>query len=232
MLKRWTFIFVSLIVLMMSWETSLEASGIIPDDSIRIRILANSDSVTDQWIKRKVRDAIIEETNQWVGQLNAQEIASARYLIMSHIPELQQVAENTLQQYGFHYGAQVELASVPFPAKQFGNHIYPENQYEALRITLGQGEGANWWCVLFPPLCFIDGTVVAESVAADSYPQENVDKVKNQIDEPAKSKKSAKDSKNTAKESKKTAKESKKSDQSEPKVKPAFFIVELWKSWF
>ncbi len=202
---------------MMSWESSLEAKGIIPDDSIRIRILANSDSVSDQWIKRKVRDAIITETKLWTQQLELEEISSARQMIESQLPVIHRVVEQTLEQYGFYYSAEVELGQVDFPTKTFGKHVYPENQYEALRITLGKGEGENWWCVLFPPLCFIDGTTVS-----DHYPQIPVDKnVDNKIEYQKNKKEDHKNSTNSV-----------KSTDSKPKVKPALFIVELWNSWF
>lgn len=219
-MKKLTLIIISLVIVMMSWENSLEAKGIIPDDSIRIRILANSDSVADQWIKRKVRDAIIAETRTWTSQLVVEEIDSARRIIENQLPQILNAAEQTLEQYGFNYGVKVELGEVDFPTKAYGSHIYPENQYEALRITLGNGEGENWWCVLFPPLCFIDGTTVK-----DNNPQKPVD---NNVDKTRTQTKNQK----TENMDQKTAAEPSKSTDAKPKAKPALFIVDLWNSLF
>lgn len=220
MKKKWSLLILSLVLLIMSWENSLEAKGLIPGDSIRIRILANSDSIADQWIKKQVRDAIIAESKTWVEQLTAEEINSARHIIEDQLPEFQRITEQTLEKFGFTYGAQVELGYVDFPSKLYGNKVYPENQYEAVRITLGAGAGENWWCVLFPPLCFIDGMTVNET-----YPQAAVNKNANKTEV------KDKDQNNTNEISKKTADQG-KTKQNEAKVKPAFFLVELWNSWF
>jgi len=149
-------------VLLMSWDFSSEdltvsAKGsVIPDQAIRLRIIANSDSPEDQWIKRKVRDVISAEVAPWVGTI--EDIDQARAIIGDHLPELEQLVKQTLVEYGFSYDKApvVELGIVPFPTKLYGQIVYPAGDYEALRITLGNAEGQNWWCVLFPPLCFVD----------------------------------------------------------------------------
>lgn len=147
-----------LLVLMMSWEMQRVqvalASTDIPQDSIRLRILANSDGVADQAVKRKVRDAVVAQMNEWAKQpLN---IYEARLVIQANMPKLEQITTDVLKANGFTYAYKVELAKVPFPTKLYGDKLYPAGEYEALRITLGEGKGANWWCVLFPPLCFVD----------------------------------------------------------------------------
>ncbi|WP_131923571.1 stage II sporulation protein R [Hazenella coriacea] len=126
----------------------------IPDQAIRLRILAHSDDVKDQYLKRKVRDEMIKEIETWAHRpANIQE---ARKLIKQHLPTFQQIAEETIKQQGFSYPVQVDFGSVPFPTKLYGDQVYPAGNYEALRITIGDGKGDNWWCVLFPPLCFVD----------------------------------------------------------------------------
>lgn len=147
-----------LLVAMMSWEMQRVqvalASAEIPQDAIRLRILANSDEVADQAVKRKVRDAIVAQMNEWAQQpLN---IYEARLVIQANLPKLEQITADVLKANGFTYSYNVELAKVPFPTKLYGDKLYPAGEYEALRITLGEGNGANWWCVLFPPLCFVD----------------------------------------------------------------------------
>lgn len=133
--------------------TSAEA-GPIPEQAIRLRIIANSDSVVDQAVKHKVRDAILAEVERWEQQ--PVKLEEARDIMKEHLPVFQQLAEKTLQEHGMDYKVKVDFGKVSFPTKLYGDYLYPAGKYEALRITLGKGEGENWWCVLFPPLCFVD----------------------------------------------------------------------------
>lgn len=145
-------------LLLMSWESQRAdaaiAGGSIPSESIRLRILANSDSAMDQLVKREVRDAVVAQMNTWVT--GPQTIEEARLTIRSHMNDIEAIVGKTLNERGFHYGYKAELGIVPFPTKIYGTEVYPAGNYEALRITLGAGAGQNWWCVLFPPLCFVD----------------------------------------------------------------------------
>lgn len=154
-------IFCSLMILLMSWEgqksDAAAIGGSIPEESIRLRILANSDRPGDQVIKRQVRDAIVEQMNGWVQQLeNPLSLTEARQVIESNLALVEDTVKRTLENSGKNYTYQVELGVVPFPTKMYGGAVYPAGDYEALRVTLGKGEGKNWWCVLFPPLCFVD----------------------------------------------------------------------------
>jgi len=171
--KRYAYLGFALLMLLVSWESSranamlftgaakdASASGVIPADSIRLRILANSDSAADQWIKREVRDAIIERMNGWVSELDTLE--KARAVVRDHLPELEATVGETLQANGFDYAYTVELGTVPFPTKMYGNQVYPAGDYEALRVSIGAAAGQNWWCVLFPPLCFVDSEMVVK----------------------------------------------------------------------
>ncbi|UVI29962.1 stage II sporulation protein R [Paenibacillus spongiae] len=155
-------------ILLMSWEGQRAdasiAGGEIPAESIRLRILANSDSPADQAVKRYVRDAVIAEMGSWVS--GPQSIEQARATIRSRMGEIEQVVTDELRARGFTYSFKAELGIVPFPTKMYGNTVYPAGNYEALRITLGSGQGQNWWCVLFPPLCFVDAVSGEASVAA------------------------------------------------------------------
>lgn len=135
----------------------VEAEGpvVIPDEAIRLRILANSDSPSDQELKRKVRDAVNAEITTWVEDLTS--IEAARTLIASRVAEVEEIANKVVVDGGIKQTVQVEYdQNVSFPTKIYGNFIYPAGQYEAILITIGNGAGANWWCVLFPPLCFLD----------------------------------------------------------------------------
>lgn len=140
------------------------AEGIIPEEAIRFRVIAHSDSIADQWIKHRVRDAVLDRVQETLERTET--IEEARAVLLGQLPDIERETQELLAEHGFAYGAQVTLAQVPFPTKQYGNVVYPAGQYEALRIVLGEGRGANWWCVLFPPLCFIDMSG-GEAVQAD-----------------------------------------------------------------
>ncbi|MGG3520602.1 stage II sporulation protein R [Bacillus pseudomycoides] len=135
----------------------VDAKGktVIPKEAVRLRILANSDSKEDQALKRKVRDEVKMQIDGWVADLKSFE--DARRVIQSHIPEIEKTVANTLKREGSKESFQVTFSkNIKFPTKVYGNFIYPAGEYEAVLISIGKGEGANWWCVLFPPMCFLD----------------------------------------------------------------------------
>ncbi|MDR9853422.1 stage II sporulation protein R [Paenibacillus sp. VCA1] len=161
LVKNTAIIFCIMLMLAMTWEAqktdAAVAGGPIPQESIRLRILANSDNPDDQLVKRQIRDAVVEQMDAWVQELdNPQSLEEARKTIREHLPEINELVGRELGKKGIDYEYSVELGVVPFPTKLYGGTVYPAGNYEALRITLGAGKGQNWWCVLFPPLCFID----------------------------------------------------------------------------
>ncbi|WP_226527944.1 stage II sporulation protein R [Metabacillus niabensis] len=128
---------------------------VIPDEAIRLRILANSDSDEDQALKRKVRDEVNKEITTWVEKLTS--VEAAEELIQSRLPEIEAIVEDVLEQENMQQSYSVEFDhNVNFPTKLYGSYIYPAGEYNAILISLGEARGANWWCVLFPPLCFLD----------------------------------------------------------------------------
>jgi stage II sporulation protein R len=127
---------------------------VIPDEAIRLRILANSDDEQDQELKRKIRDRVNEEITVWVEGLTSME--NAREVITGNMDEIEQIVEEVMVEEGMVQNYDVDFGRVDFPTKMYGKFIYPAGDYEAILITLGKGTGANWWCVLFPPLCFLD----------------------------------------------------------------------------
>ncbi|MDO3680971.1 stage II sporulation protein R [Paenibacillus ehimensis] len=174
--KRYAYLAFALMVMLACWETNrsnamlvtaereMKAGSSIPKEAIRLRILANSDAPADQWVKREVRDAVIERMKSWATE--SQGIEAARQTLRDHLPELDKLVGETLRKNGFDYTYRVELGMVPFPAKVYNNEVYPAGEYEALRIAIGAAEGQNWWCVLFPPLCFADTGVVKKNSTA------------------------------------------------------------------
>lgn len=145
-----------------------EGDDTIPNQAIRIRIIANSDSEHDQAIKRGVRDDVSALIESW-GEMPGT-IEEARALIRSRLADVEAAANKSLKNAKAGYGEKTELAVVDFPAKTFEGKTYPAGQYEALRITLGKGGGANWWCVLFPPLCLAASVKADEPAASDDKP--------------------------------------------------------------
>lgn len=135
-------------------EVAAKEAVVIPNQAIRLRILANSDLQSDQDIKRQVRDAVNAKISIWVKDLTS--IKGARSVIKSKLPDIQKTAEAVVKQQGSHQAVKVKFGEVQFPTKLYGEFLYPAGNYEAILITLGEGKGANWWCVLYPPLCFLD----------------------------------------------------------------------------
>ncbi|HZG14999.1 MAG TPA: stage II sporulation protein R [Candidatus Bathyarchaeia archaeon] len=175
-MKRSLLMVFALTVALMSWEgqkaeANLVDQGPIPQQSIRLRIIANSDSIQDQWLKREVRDEIVKQMNTWVTSIEQYEDAVG--LVEKRLPEMEALVEKTIRDRGFTYTAQVDFGQVPFPTKQYGSYIYPAGDYQALRVRIGEAKGQNWWCVLFPPLCFIDmsnGDAVQASTRKEVLP--------------------------------------------------------------
>ncbi|PEF11434.1 stage II sporulation protein R [Bacillus thuringiensis] len=167
-------------------KADAKGPSVIPKEAVRLRILANSDSDKDQELKRKVRDEVKAQIDGWVADLTSFE--EARKVIQSHIPEIEKTVENTLKREGSKESFQVKFSkNVKFPTKVYGNFIYPAGEYEAVLITIGEGEGANWWCVLFPPMCFLDfssGTAVRKEehvVKAESPEEEQVKQLDEEV---------------------------------------------------
>lgn len=126
---------------------------VIPSEAIRLRILANSNTSQDQDIKREVKDAINIKITSLVENLQSKE--EAREVISQSMEELEAIAKEIVSKYNNHQ-VTIELKKANFPTKLYGAFLYPAGEYEAVLITIGKGEGENWWCVLFPPLCFVD----------------------------------------------------------------------------
>jgi stage II sporulation protein R len=152
---------------------------IIPGQAIRLRILANSDLDSDQALKRDVRDAVNAKISVWVKDLTS--FSKAQKVIKSKIPEIQATAEAVVKKEHSTQSVKVQFSkNVQFPTKLYGQFLYPAGKYQAVLITLGAGKGANWWCVLFPPLCFLDfSNGIAVSQGFDGQQQEPASGKKN-----------------------------------------------------
>lgn len=159
------------------------ASGRVPEEYsgiVRFHVIANSNSDYDQEMKLAVRDRVLEEMNKKLiaetvssyDESGAKKSGSAgnsaatakldidevRDLITENLDEIERIAEEVIKEYGSDYDAHAELGVRFIPKKTYGEVTFPAGNYEALNITIGEGAGENWWCVLFPPLCLIDPT--------------------------------------------------------------------------
>lgn len=130
---------------------------------IRLHVLANSDSPEDQQLKLKVRDAILAYLSPQLEQAGSSD--SARSIILNNKDKLVEIAQQVIKENGADYSAQLEMGMFDFPIKSYGDLILPAGKYEAVRILIGAAQGKNWWCVLFPPLCFIDITNAAAATS-------------------------------------------------------------------
>lgn len=133
----------------------------VKDDVVRLHILANSDSEADQEVKLKVRDALLK-TNAAILEKGVTTKNAQRYFEESK-DVLLNTAEKTLKENGFDYSVKIALGTEYYKTRGYGDLTFPAGQYTSLKVILGEGEGKNWWCVMFPPLC----VPAAEGVQTD-----------------------------------------------------------------
>ena len=129
----------------------------IANKIIRFHVIANSDSKEDQELKEKVRDEILKFISPKLKESKSKE--QSRKLLEQYDGEIKNIALNKIREEGYSYNVSSTFENTMFPVKQYGDLVFPEGEYEAYRIIIGSGEGKNWWCVMFPPLCFVDVTV-------------------------------------------------------------------------
>jgi stage II sporulation protein R len=126
----------------------------VPDKIIRLHVVANSDSPEDQQLKLQVRDKVIGRMSGRFEGLK--DIAEVKGVIEGSLGEIETIARETIEENGKLYNVNAAFARTDFPTKTYGNLTLPAGTYQALNIVIGEGKGKNWWCVMFPPLCFID----------------------------------------------------------------------------
>lgn len=124
------------------------------DKLIRFHVIANSDSDKDQKLKLKVRDEVISYLQPKLENSNS--IEESEKIIKNEYKTLENISKKVISKNGYNYTVKVGLEYSNFPARQYSSVVLPAGKYKALRIIIGEGKGKNWWCVMFPPLCFID----------------------------------------------------------------------------
>lgn len=145
-----------LLILGVQYQQRLQLQQSIAEKVLRFHVLANSDAEYDQELKLKVRDAVGVRMAQILE--NAESRAECEQIVAEQMDEILQVAESVIAEEGYTYKVEASLCEVNFPVKTYGDYTFPAGNYEALRVVIGEGEGRNWWCVMYPNMCFA-GTV-------------------------------------------------------------------------
>ena len=160
-------------LLMLLFLSNIQCTREIDTNSlIRIHVLASSNSDTDQQLKLKVKDDVIRYLQPALKQSDS--LTESRRIILSSLPQIEQTALQTLQQNGCEDTITLQYGHFDFPVKYYGSFSLPAGNYEALRILIGEGKGRNWWCVLFPPLCFTDSNVSSSGKYTDQTPDTHI----------------------------------------------------------
>ena len=150
-------IIVSVLFLLLSAYSYVNAvSNNLADNVFRLHVIANSDSTQDQELKYKVRDRLIEYMNTLTNDMNSKE--EVIEIAKAHLEDFKEIAQNVVKENGYNYDVNVEIGNFSFPTKTYGDISFPAGFYDALKVEIGKAEGQNWWCVMFPPLCFVDVT--------------------------------------------------------------------------
>ena len=139
-------------------------SNDLSNSVFRLHVIANSDSKEDQELKYKVRDSLIEYMRSLTSNINTKD--EIIQIAKSHKEDFEAIAKDVIKSNGYEYSVNVEIGNFAFPTKTYGDISFPSGFYDALKVKIGNAEGQNWWCVMFPPLCFVDinsGIVPEES---------------------------------------------------------------------
>lgn len=147
-------------------------SSDLANSVFRLHVIANSDTKEDQDLKYLVRDNVLSYMNEICKDAKSKQ--EAIDIATKHQDEFKEIALNTIYENGFDYDVSIEIGNFSFPTKTYGDITLPSGYYDALRIKIGKASGQNWWCVMFPPLCFVD-------VSSGIVPDESKEVMKNDL---------------------------------------------------
>lgn len=176
MLSLSCFLFAFLLTMIWVRQRDENLAARLAPELLRFHVLANSNSDADQQLKLEVKSLLIETINRELTEDDDKEDTCA--YIRNNSEDLEEIAETYIKKAGYDYPAKVELTSCYFPTKTYGDVVLPCGNYDAARVTIGDGRGRNWWCVLYPQLCFTDATqgIVSEAsknLLKDALPSED-----------------------------------------------------------
>lgn len=163
---------IGLAVFLTSGALALRTQDELADKVVRLHVLANSDSEEDQALKLRVRDAVLEQATAILEQSADRREAESR--LRGQLLELERIAAKEIAAEGYDYSVTVNLENTDFPTKEYDGFTLPAGEYLALRVIIGEGQGRNWWCVVFPPLCTAASADVPASALAAGFSEEEV----------------------------------------------------------
>lgn len=166
-------IIVSLVIVKEEVKTDIDACRIqesIAQNIIRFHVRANSDSDSDQQLKLKVKNEVTALLQPMLT--NSDSVEQSRNIIAQHMQDIKDTALDTIHNEGYSYDVNVYFEKSYFPMKSYADVTFPPGEYEAFRIDIGDADGRNWWCVLYPPLCFVDAVY-------GELPKESKEQLKN-----------------------------------------------------
>ena len=151
----------------------IKSAAAFDGEILRFHVIANSNSPEDQALKLKVRDHVLDvfKTLEFDNAKDAERVAIA------HSSLLREAALDVVDFYGKNYNVTVTCGIFPFPQKSYGNITLPKGNYNAVRVVIGEGKGENWWCVMYPPLCFIDEAAEFDKSSLSSLSEDTVKKI-------------------------------------------------------
>ncbi len=149
-------------------------SSDIANSVFRLHVIANSDSKEDQDLKYIVRDNLLEYMNSICKNCTSKQDAIS--IVENNKDSFEQIATNTIKEQGYSYPVKINIGNFEFPTKNYGDISLPAGFYDALRVEIGEAKGQNWWCVMFPPLCFVD-------VTSGVVPEESKDLMEDNLSE-------------------------------------------------
>jgi stage II sporulation protein R len=142
---------------------------------LRFHVLANSNTKEDQELKLKVRNKVLHEWKT-LGK-SAENAKDAENIAIKELSLLREATLDVIDEEGYDYDVSVSCGVYPFPQKSYGNVTLPEGNYNAIRVVIGEGKGDNWWCVMYPPLCFVKETAVFEDDALSGLSSKTISKI-------------------------------------------------------
>ena len=160
-------ILLSLFILISAISYVDAVSNNIADSVFRLHVIANSDSKEDQELKLKVRDELLSYMN--IISKDSTSKQEAMQIANEHKEEFTQIAKKVINENGYDYTVNIQVGKADFPTKYYGDITLPAGTYDALKVQIGEAKGQNWWCVMFPPLCFVD---VSTGIVPDNSKQE------------------------------------------------------------
>lgn len=171
-----TFIILSILLILFfivtAYSYATNISEGLSENIFRLHILANSDSEEDQTLKLKVRDAILEYMKTLTNDMSDKQAVIE--LSKKHLQDFKEIAEDIIRENGYDYSVNLEIGNFYFPTKYYGNISLPAGNYDALKIEIGEADGQNWWCSLFPPLCFVSVSSGVVDEEGEEYLKENL----------------------------------------------------------